>query len=133
MDHSAAAFPVASVDEGKEAQQNLVRTLEQYERRPTPELIAAAWEAFARIDSQLSALKRQVAESLGGARAEAEIDRIELQRWRDAQMERFSGAQRKIVSVMSALNSLSKVSPVGESNVGEMRSGESARAAGIEE
>jgi hypothetical protein len=78
-------------------------------------------------------LKRQVAESLGGARAEAEIDRIELQRWRDAQMERFSGAQRKIVSVMSALNSLSKVSPVGESNVGEMRSGESARAAGIEE
>jgi hypothetical protein len=108
----------APVDDELAAQRSLLRTLDGYERKPTAEVASAARDAFARIDSQLAALKRQAAESLGGARAEAEIDRLELQRWRDAQMERFSGAQERINTALMAFDAISKSIAPGDRDFG---------------
>lgn len=84
----------------------LSRAIAAYERQPTGERAVEVWMAFADIDAELSKLKREVARRVGGARAEAEISRIELQRTRDQQMERFAKTQARMENARAAFNNL---------------------------
>lgn len=84
----------------------LKRVLAAYEWEPTGERAVDVWTAFAAIDSQLAKLKEEVSRKAGGARAEAEIQRIELQRVRNEQMERFAKAQARIRYAQVAFNNL---------------------------
>jgi hypothetical protein len=93
---------------------DLITALDGYEREPTLEHAAVVWEQFTAVDSQLKSLKELVSHYAGGARAEAEINRLELQRLRDEQMSRFAGVQRRLNSALAAFNALSSSVRAGE-------------------
>ncbi len=84
----------------------LERVLAAYEWEPTGERAVDVWNAFASVDTRLAALKVEVAQRVGGPRAEAEIERIELQRVRDTQMERFVRTQERVKQARVAFNNL---------------------------
>ncbi|MHA3770079.1 hypothetical protein ACXR0O_00915 [Verrucomicrobiota bacterium sgz303538] len=85
-----------------------------YESEPTGEKAAEVWTAFARVDAKLVELKRLVAHRVGGRKAEAEIERIELQRLRDEQMTRFAKAQVRMVNALAALDVLAEARNSGD-------------------
>lgn len=77
-----------------------------YEAEPTSDRAAAVWEAFSEIDTRLAELKLIVSSRAGGTRAEAEVQRIELQRARDREMTRFAMTQARLKTAHAAFDAL---------------------------
>lgn len=92
----------------------LIQAVDAYLRQPTGDRLSRAWECFLVTDSRLAELKRKVAVTVGGARAEAELDRLDLQTLRDREMERFTGAQRRFQGALAACDALSDSIESGE-------------------
>jgi hypothetical protein len=67
-------------------------SLSAYDGNPSAELAEHVFAAFSAIDERLADLRTRAAASAGGTRAELVIERIELERERAAQMERFAEA-----------------------------------------
>lgn len=105
---SALATPIALVPKVKQLAERVVlsRAVAAYEWEPTGERAVEVWTAFAAVDEKLAELRRLVAQRSGGARAEAEIERIELQRTREEEMARFAKAQARIEYARAAFNNL---------------------------
>ncbi len=117
--HSGGGMPVpaaviAPTLDQKGSPLNLVVALDGYERQPNADRAVMVWEEFSAVDAQLKSLKELVTRCAGGARAEAEIDRLELQRLRDEQMSRFGRLQRRFNSALAAFNALSNSVSNGE-------------------
>lgn len=68
----------------------LQQALAVFESDPTEQGIAVVHESLKQAERALAHLALRVAQTSGGARAEAEIERIELQRLRDATMARLA-------------------------------------------
>ncbi len=92
----------------------LLRSLDLYERAPTGDHAADAWGAFAAIDVRLADLRATADETVAGARAVAELDRMELEGFRDRQMLRFVGSQKRLGNALSALQAISGCLRAGE-------------------
>jgi hypothetical protein len=84
----------------------LNRALAAYEWEPTPDRAAAVWEALAEVDGRIGELKGVVSRNSGGVRAEAEIERIELERLREEQLVRFAGVQARLRTARAAFDAL---------------------------
>jgi acyl-CoA reductase-like NAD-dependent aldehyde dehydrogenase len=92
----------------------LKRAVAAYEWEPTRERAAAVWDAFTQTDARLKELRLIVTSRAGGPRAEAELQRIELQRERDRQMARFAGVQIRMRTATEAFDALaSSADPEG--------------------
>ncbi len=92
----------------------LRKAVDGYVREPTTERLSSAWERFSSVDTRLADLKRQVAATAGGARAEAELDRLNLQMLRDRQMERFAAARNRFQDALFAFDAFSNSIGSGE-------------------
>jgi len=78
----------------------------QYEHEPTPEAAAAVWSAFSSIGDKIAALKERVAVTTGGVRAEAEIERIQLEHSYDQQLARFAAVHARLQAAHEAFDAL---------------------------
>lgn len=92
----------------------LRKAVDSYLREPTTERLSNAWERFSSVDSRLADLKRQVAATAGGVRAEAEVDRLNLQMLRDRELARFSAARNRFQGALFAFDALSNSIESGE-------------------
>ena len=82
----------------------------QYEREPTTEAAAAVWTSFAATADKIAKLKQRVAATVGGVRAEAEVERIELEQKYDEQLARFASVHARIQAAREALDALATAS-----------------------
>lgn len=73
----------------------LKAALAAFEGEPSPTMAMAVLDALATFDRQLAELRQRAGNSTGGLRAELEIRRIELERERDLQLQRFYGTHEK--------------------------------------
>ena len=102
----AAATPAPVQPLHDDTETLLSRVVGLYEREPTSDRAAAVWEAFSELDTRLAELRLIVSSRAGGARAEAEVRRIELQRARDLEMTRFATTQARIKTANAAFDAL---------------------------
>lgn len=72
-------------------------SLSAFDGNPSTELAYVVMEAFEAVDDRLADLQERAAVSTGGLRAELVIERIELERERAAQMQRFSDASAQVI------------------------------------
>jgi len=86
---------------------NVGKAVDAYLREPTDDCAALVWESFGNLDVRILSLKEQAARTVGGLRAEAEVERIELERLRDEQMPRFLSARARWKSAQAAFDALS--------------------------
>ena len=84
----------------------ITRLIAAYEWEPNAERAAAMWSGLERLDEKLRELRTLVAREAGGRRAEAEIERIELQRLRDSAAARITRTQNRLKTTRSAVDSL---------------------------
>jgi hypothetical protein len=85
---------------------SLEMLVSRYEREPTPEAAAAVWASFSSAGEKIAHLKERVAHTAGGARAEAELERIELEHTCDAQFARFAAVHARLQAAHEALDAL---------------------------
>src|ERR1700734_3838953 len=69
----------------KPAKIDVGTAVEAYRKGPSEDRLLAVWDAFEDLDAGIAGLAHTVATTIGGERAEAEVDRIELQLHRDAE------------------------------------------------
>jgi hypothetical protein len=97
--HAAAIVPASKSP-------TLESLVSQYEREPTPEAAAAVWASFSEAGDKVAKLKQRVAQTVGGVRAEAELERIELEHAYDAQLARFAAVHARLQAAHKALDAL---------------------------
>jgi acyl-CoA reductase-like NAD-dependent aldehyde dehydrogenase len=84
----------------------ITRLVAAYEWEPNAERAAAMWSGLERLDEKLRELRSTVAREAGGRRAEAEIERIELQRLRESTMARITSTQNRLKTTRSSNDTL---------------------------
>jgi len=92
--------------------QRLPAMVDNYARNPIPENAANAVEAFGAVLDALKRLQTKVARTWGGTRAEAEVDRLELERLYRQQAVRFAALQARAAAARSALDALAATAAV---------------------
>jgi hypothetical protein len=119
----------------KPAKLDVTAAIEAYRKGPNEDRTLAVWEAFEDLDAKIAKLRHTVATTIGGQRAEAEVDRIELQLHRDAEMARFQGFQERWEAALMVINGLqSSTSPTPRpESAGWISSRQAEREAGRQE
>lgn len=92
--------------------QRLPATVDNYARNSVPENAAIAMEAFGSALETLKRLQIEAARTWGGTRAEAEVDRLELERLYKQQAVRFAALQARAEAARSALDALAAAAAV---------------------
>ncbi len=103
--HSAVRPSVRS-DVREDESSRLVAALAAYERAPTAEGSEAVWEALAGIERRIETLRAESARCAGSSRAEAEIERMELQRLCDEGTARCRATRNNLHRTLEALAAL---------------------------
>ena len=86
----------AATTEAPDVVSRLRMSLAAFDGNPSPEMAYVVMEAFSAMDEHLEDLKERAEFSSGGVRAELVIERIELERERATQMQRFSHASAQV-------------------------------------
>ena len=105
--HLQRSFPHPTAATSLPSQPSTLDTLiAQYEHEPTPEAAAAVWSAFSSIGDKIAALKERVSATTGGVRAEAEVERIQLEHSYDQQLARFAAVHARLQAAHDAFDAL---------------------------